>query len=248
MSNIDESQNIAREEGRPKTDSHWAERVRILTEIEGLGPHALWQRLEQEAAEAKRRDAPSKRMVARLRTEFLALDDSKRRAYRSFRWPESMGGDLPWEASGAALELVQLHQARGLPPPLYRLVEWYWRATLAASDAPLAERYRIASLLAATEIGGDMPGALRQVESFVAWAPWRSPEASAAYEAAITDRVDGVRTGIVDPAVIIDAAEAMIGIGLTPPQREGLADVLDGSYKTWRKVTRRRRQQGTNNE
>ena len=51
---------------------------------------------------------PAARTISRIRKDEWPLVEEKDRArYRTFYWPESTErGDLPWEASAAALELM----------------------------------------------------------------------------------------------------------------------------------------------
>src|SRR5437867_368314 len=117
---------------RPPIARYWIERVRAIVENDPrLGSPRITKRLEQEGAAIGRDDYPSERAVSRIKEKHRAAPLEERREYRLCRWPESMErGDLPWEASAAALELVCW--LAPLEPLPIRLVKWYWRVTLAA--------------------------------------------------------------------------------------------------------------------
>ena len=186
--------------GRPKTDQYWRERVEFLVENEGLGPRPLTRRLEQEAAQLGRDDAPAERTVARLRNEFIKSDEPTKRASRAFLWPESMGTpELPWEAGATALEILgylRQHPSPGLPweRPTIGFVTWFWRVTLAAPTASAIDRVGAATELYAAERRWRHDGFrphLRRREWFLAFAPWQSPEAQQAYTRAIEASAEG---------------------------------------------------------
>jgi hypothetical protein len=189
---------------RPKTKDYWEEGIRILTEedprLGPLGVRSQLIKLVEADAEGKAGPlrVPSLRTIGRIQRQFRPLPEEERRPYRIFRWPESFErGDLPWEAQGAALELMRVW-ARGprlgmvspearrlLSPaarPSVRLARWFWRMTQAAPDATALERRHIAGLLAAAEAGD--PDVRRAAEGWLCYAPWRSEEARGAYEEA----------------------------------------------------------------
>ena len=115
------------------------------------------------------------------------MEEEERTQYRHFYWPESMErGDLPWEASGAALELLgHLQWKVPLGRPTVRLFKWFWRVTLAANGTRIQTRYQAAVLLSRWERLGDRPpDDVRGIEWYFAFAPWRSREHEHKYRAA----------------------------------------------------------------
>jgi hypothetical protein len=77
-------------------------------------------------------------------------------------WPESFGDDglFPWEASAAYFELVRLFDSERLAPlaggrrPLYPLMRWYWRMTLAVPGLDPTRRWSVAAAFAIAEVLG----------------------------------------------------------------------------------------------
>lgn len=85
------------------------------------------------------------------------MTEEEQGQYQFFRWPESMEmGLLPWEASSAALELMEVHRSvdpekrlqeksgrplesryTGWRRPSVRLARWFWHLTQAAPDLPV---------------------------------------------------------------------------------------------------------------
>ena len=108
------------------------------------GPSRILQRLKEVAKkEGLGDDYPSQRTIGRIK-DGMTPEDLK--TYASFRWPESLEERaLPWEASGAGLELLMLLDTNGIRerPPV-RLVKWYWRVREACPDATLALSFDIA--------------------------------------------------------------------------------------------------------
>ena len=57
-----------------------------------------------------RSDYPALRTVNQYHKKYRLLPERQQVEYRTFHWPESMErGNLPWEASEAALELLLWH-------------------------------------------------------------------------------------------------------------------------------------------
>lgn len=173
---------------RPRTDAWYVRQVGPLVE-EGLGAPQIAARLEARAREARRKDVPSPRTVARLVKEYRDLPEEVRREQRRFRWPESMqAGALPWEAGQAALELLRFCDQAGAERPTCRHVKWFWRLRLAAPTLPTPDAARFATVLAYDEYGqasgdggsAEVPG----LDYLLAYVPWQGPEARAAYELA----------------------------------------------------------------
>jgi hypothetical protein len=81
-----------------------------------------------------------------------------------FKWPESLGSaNLPWEAAGAALEMLQHCDEARLPLPTNRQAVWFWRLKLAAPRRKPEDTHRDAVYLAICEYlrdnsGGFFPG------------------------------------------------------------------------------------------
>jgi hypothetical protein len=157
--------------------------VREIAENEPQrSPREIFERLEREAETLGRDDAPSKRTIGRIRAEHKAVPEMERVAYRYVYWPEAMErGSLPWEASAAVFELLRYCAAQGRRPTV-REAFWYWRATLAAPDAPAADRRRVADTLGIFE---NIPeSAARLAEGFLLHRPW-TPDGDAAWQAAM---------------------------------------------------------------
>ena len=101
---------------------------------------------------------PSKRTISRIRTEdFAGMDADERLLFRTFHWPESMDrGDLPWEASGSALEPLFVLESLGngglRERPQVCLVKWFWRVSQPAAGGTIGERYKAAVTLTMSEL------------------------------------------------------------------------------------------------
>ena len=169
-----------------KTDSYWIERIlSIKANNRRWGAGRITTQLEIGAEQAGRTDVPIERTVSRiLAKEWSGLTDEEQAQYQFFHWPESMvRGDLPWEASAAALDLCWQFHITHKGRPSIRLVKWFWRVTLAAPDAPRGDRFDAASLLAVEESGAlNLLDDLRGIEWNLAFAPWRSEERRKVYE------------------------------------------------------------------
>jgi hypothetical protein len=145
-----------------KIDDFWKEQLLGLkSNSPDWGAVRLYAALNQEAAKLGRTDAPSQGWISQwLRKEWPLVTDAQRRDYRSFYWPESMiRGDLPWEASIAALELLLFLDCNGVRerPPI-RLVKWYWYVQTASPDMSRAVILNIAVKLARQEEKGESIG------------------------------------------------------------------------------------------
>jgi hypothetical protein len=95
-----------------------------------------------------------------LRNVWPKLTEDQHREYRDFYWPESLiRGDLPWEVSATALELLAWLDTNGLRlrPPV-RLVRWYWRVKQASPDMARRVHFEIAVMLARREEKGEPIG------------------------------------------------------------------------------------------
>jgi hypothetical protein len=123
--------------------------------------------------------------------------------YRDFYWPESMErGDLPWDASAAALELlgfvVDGETPRGRPSA--RLAKQFWRVTLAAPDATADKRLQIAALLSMWTANGQRHrNEVRGIEWYLAFAPWRSARNREQYDSILGKSEEGQYQASVEP-------------------------------------------------
>ena len=137
---------------------------------------------------------PSERSISRIRkAEWPRLREEDRAQYRNFLWPESMErGDLPWEASAAALELLregeQLLGSAWQPP--VQAVEFFWRVDQAAHDAPFWIRMGATMLLMMADSNRDSE-LTKAVQWFLAYRPWRT-DALPRYKEAIARRSDPI--------------------------------------------------------
>jgi len=157
-------------------EEYWQHRVRVLTENEPrLSARAMAGRLEQEAAKLNRSDSPSERWIRKEQVEFRSRQAAERAPYRQFAWPGSMDtGDLPWEASASALELLRLFRPYETGQrPTIALARWFWRITQAAPDAPVVMRRALAGRLTAAELIGDtrQPPAMEPCLVYRTWTP-----------------------------------------------------------------------------
>lgn len=148
---------------------------------------------------------PEGRTIGRiLRQHWDPMTDKEQAQYREFHWPASLErAELPWEASSAALELLEACSQVGWGRPSNRLALWFWRVTEAASDlpnvwpskSPWPGRFDIAAQLAGEGTGtgnkeGEiipLPSLRPGVEAFLAFAPWRSSSRESSYKHAIDD-------------------------------------------------------------
>jgi hypothetical protein len=141
---------------------------------------------------------PSQRTIGRIKERWRDLPSQRQLLYRQFHWPESMGSDqLPWEASAAVLELLswlrETSDAEAWQRPDTGLVTWYWRATLAAPNAPTNIRVQAARHLLAWEILGER-SRLDALEWFLAFKGW-AEGGKARYQ----QEVDRSRAAAIDP-------------------------------------------------
>ena len=180
-----------------KTDLWWEERIlSIKGEKPRMGHIRLHAQLEQlfltDKTPEEAGPPPSPSTVLRiLRRRWDGITEEERAMYRRYHWPQSMErGDLPWDASAAALELLGLRHLRKHGRPSIRLVRWYWRVAQAAPDLPASTgtepdmpgRFHIATLLASWESMKDVPQSHRDsVEMYLSYGWWRSQQAEAYY-------------------------------------------------------------------
>src|SRR5262245_40929157 len=95
---------------RESVDEYWKQQIRsISANNPRFGPGRIQQALMRIGEENGRTDWPSLRTIGRVLSAFRTMADPDRHGYLDFYWPEAMErGDLPWEASGRALELLGL--------------------------------------------------------------------------------------------------------------------------------------------
>jgi hypothetical protein len=155
--NLYSSPNEVSNVARKPIDSFWRGRALTLIANETRpSPRRIALSLEREAAELGRDDSPSERTVSRLIAEYKAMEPVDQGAYREFRWPDAMTcGDLEWEASAAALELLRfLSDTLHHDPekrPLVSAVRNFWRVTLAAPQTYVGLRWAWARFMTAAE-------------------------------------------------------------------------------------------------
>jgi len=147
-----------------KKHSFWQGRVISLKENNptwGAGRITAALSKEEPQQDEPVGDSPSERWVGGiLRNVWAHMEEKQLREYRILFWPESFQrNDLPWEASGAALELLMLLDQNGVRerPPI-RLVRWYWRVTQTSKDVSRALSLDIARQLADQEERGQTAG------------------------------------------------------------------------------------------
>jgi hypothetical protein len=170
---------------RQPISPYWRRRVNALA-ADGYSPAQIEQCIVSEPIEDGR-PRPSRRSIDRILADWRQLPVDEQRQYGSFRWPETMTiGVLPWGASFDALDLLRERDRRGLPRPLVREVKWFWRLRQAAPTIPSEVADRIALFLSAKEIveqKGRADGyAMPQLDLALAYRPWESEAAAAAFQ------------------------------------------------------------------
>ncbi|MDA1129452.1 MAG: hypothetical protein O2913_12250 [Chloroflexi bacterium] len=145
---------------REKLDDFWVQTMfSLFANEEKLSDRAVADLMEGLGKELGRDDYPAVRTVNKYHAEYEGLPDAVKAGYKEFRWPDSMQVLLPWEASAAALELLDVRrkadpfiryleqleekgeetwQVPGMRwgRPSVRLVRWYWRVAQAVPDLP----------------------------------------------------------------------------------------------------------------
>ena len=127
----------------PAIHEYWRERVKSYLAKDDAArrrpsPTAIHRHLlvEEEGMErlksAEVGKPPSPRSIDRIRVgEWESKTLEEKIEYQDLSWPESMErGDLPWEASAAALELLGALAARCDPECARRVRSLQWRITL----------------------------------------------------------------------------------------------------------------------
>jgi hypothetical protein len=175
--------------GRSSVDDFWRGKIEELTaNSPKLGPKAAAQRFEKDPECAGRDDWPSESTIGRYQRAFRKKDPAEQVGYRWLYWPQSFEeGALPWEAAAAVLEILRFYLDKGMGRPRIAIARWFWRLTQAAPDAPVNMRSTLAQLLHGASISNAPPSAQywpEAVEGWLAYGPWRSEEAMAAYETA----------------------------------------------------------------
>lgn len=157
-----------------KVHPYWERRVISLKENNsdwGAGRIAAAIQREEPPQHEAVGDPGSERWVGGiLRNVWAMMKEDQLREYRHFYWPESMKrGDLPWEASAAALELLMFLDYNGVRArPSVLLVKWYWRVRAASPDMSRGVSFDIAVGLTRQEENGEPPG-LRGAEWHMAY-------------------------------------------------------------------------------
>ena len=176
-----------------KKDRYWVERVlSIKGQNETWGQERIERALDKEAEEKNLTGSPSTATIGRiLRREWKTLSPEKKAQYRLCYWPESMErGDLPWDASASALELLGLRSWRHT----IRVAKWFWRVSMAAPDLSAEQRLDLAMWFVSREAGGryETEEIIRGVEGYLRCAPWRSDQNKQRYD-------EASENGIVPP-------------------------------------------------
>ena len=172
-----------------KTDPAWEERVLSLKENnKSWGAGRIATALGQEAAQKGFETPPPSEATVRriLHRRWDNMSEEEQKQYRYLYWPESMErGDLPWEASASALEILGL---RIFARPTIRQTRWFWRISMAAPDLAGEERLDLARWFASWEaVGERMEESVRGIEGHLRFAPWRSDEHEQRYDAALAE-------------------------------------------------------------
>ncbi len=85
---------------------------------------------------------PDERTIRKELKKLPRLELAETDALSRCKWPESfLKGLLPWEASRAALDLLDLTAKRKWPRPTIEQTKWFWRLTLASKDMPIMLRW-----------------------------------------------------------------------------------------------------------
>jgi hypothetical protein len=185
--------------GRKKAPEFWERRAcHYLAESNGkLNDETIANKLKAEADvmatshdEAKRELAsrwPTKRTVGRIRERtWVPLPQREKTSYAYFRFPQSTLEDvLPPEAASAAAELLRFCLDHRRERPTVKLVEWFWRVTSFAPDAPFPDRLDFTRTLAALEIIHGSDVSAPSIEAYLAFGPWRSKTDQQRYDDAV---------------------------------------------------------------
>lgn len=174
------SKSLTPREGFVKTTPALREKIAELVENNPkVSAGKLWLDLRRLGISP----IPSERQLARLKKQFLQRPPESRIVYRYLSWPHSFeSGALPWESSGAMLELLRFFRSNGWSSPTMRIAKWFWRITEAAPDSTAAERYGAAFSCAIIEAGG---ASFEGMQAWLVSAPWRSKKAAHAYLRAV---------------------------------------------------------------
>jgi len=171
---------------------------RIVADNPKWGPRRILGELRNQAKTlGLSKDYPSERTIQRIKDDITPEEIVE---YRTFYWPESMErGDLPWEASESALELLgfldQQQSGARLRPPV-RFARWFWRVSLAGHGVPIGNRLLQALALTVNEIrGGQDVSSVREVEWELAYRPWLNAAQMKAYRKAARRPHDPIPSG-----------------------------------------------------
>jgi hypothetical protein len=123
---------------------------------------------------------PNARTLDRWKVDFFGMSLEEQTQYKMYRWPESHEhGQIAWEASANALELLRKFRASTGRRPTIRQTKWYIRLSLSAPDAPIDVRVWWSSMLAAAELPPRAEGVFAHAEAYLrtrAWLPENEAE------------------------------------------------------------------------
>lgn len=152
---------------RPRIHEYWIDKIRTLVANKPKLSAAAIHRELKNYSDQGPKPMPSERTVGAIKQR-LTNEDLKN--YRYFTWPDSMGaGELPWEASRVALDLMRFRHEEQMEPPVFREVLWFWRVTLAAPEEKVDERDRLARELAMEEKDELSPGLSEERLTSIRW-------------------------------------------------------------------------------
>lgn len=93
-------------------------------------------KLQKLAADRGRTDSPGERTVRTYWEKHMARPEEERRAYATFRWPDSMSdAEIPWDSSRIVLDWIKSFEGVNAPRPTICQVKWYWRVYQAGLDS-----------------------------------------------------------------------------------------------------------------
>ena len=161
---------------RPRVHRYWIEKIRTIVRNRPELSAAAIQNILEEGMDQGQTALPSLRTVGAIKQQLVP---EGRKDYRYFTWPDAMEtGELPWEASRAALDLMRYAREELGMELMVREVRWFLRVTLAAPDAPMDERVRLAIELAMEEKDELSPAlsekGLTSIQWKLVYQPWRS--------------------------------------------------------------------------
>lgn len=156
-----------------------------------LGAFRLHKGLNEYAKREGLTDVPSERWIGKwLRKDWPKLEgEGGVSEYLCFDWPDSMvRKDIPWEASGAALELLRESlKLLGISwRPSNRAVSWFWHVTQAVPTAEFETRLSLTSVLLVAK-SLEKKDWTEAVKWCLAFQPWVSDADAKSYEQALLE-------------------------------------------------------------